>query len=369
MRNKRQKRVKKPRQSVFRRLWRLVERFFDFFGRFFENLSRKWSLSISLKITFAFVAMTWFLVSMLRGFGDMFSFLFTLVGLPLIAIFGNRAVDYLLLPIKDMTTAARDISGLQLNHRLDVREAQDELQDMAITFNLMLDRIETSVSEQKAFISHASHELRTPLSVIDGYANLLDRWGKEEPEVRDEAIQAIKNETSSMKNLIEKLLMISRMDYGTQTVERTEVDVQELIREVVEETMVMEEHTPTFVGNEGTVKAKLDRLMMKELLRILMDNALKYTPVTGTISIKAYDEPSSVQVEIEDTGCGISPVHLPHLFDSFYRADDSRTRRTGGTGLGLAIAKKIVQMHGGEIQVLSELGEGTKFLIVLPKIV
>ena len=312
--------------------------------------------------------MAWFLVNILRGFGEgLFPLLFTVIGLPLIAIFGQRAVNYLLLPIQDMTKAAREISGSQLNKRLDIREAQDELQDMAITFNHMLDRIETSVAEQKAFISHASHELRTPLAVIDGYSNLLVRWGKEEPEIRDEAIQAIRNETASMKSLIEKLLMISRMDYGTQPLDKTAVSVQEIIREVVEESMVVDEFTPTFIGNSGEVTVVADRLLLKELVRILVDNALKYTPVTGKISIKAYEDETRVQIEVSDTGCGIAKEHLPHLFDSFYRADDSRTRGTGGTGLGLAIADKIVSLHRGTISVESTLGEGTHFLIQLPK--
>lgn len=367
MKKKRVKPKKNRIPNFLRRIWHLIERFFDFFGRLFEQLARKWRLSISLKITFTFVILTWFLVNVFRGFGPEASgFFFTIFGLPLIAIFGRRAVDYLLLPIKDMTETAREISGSKLERRIDVGEAQDELQDMAIIFNQMLDRIETSVEEQKAFISHASHELRTPLAVIDGYSNLLDRWGKEDPEVRDEAIVAIKNETVSMKNLIEKLLTISRMDAATRTVERSIVPVQELIREVVEETMMMADNTPTFIGNAEEVIVSADRLLLKEVLRILVDNATKYTPVDGTISLKAFDRPGMALIIIQDTGCGIAPEHLPRLFDSFYRADDSRTRNTGGTGLGLAIAKRIIELHGGTISVQSEEGDGTRFTIELP---
>lgn len=359
------KRIKPKKPNFLRRGWRRIEDFFEFVGHIFEGIARKFRLSISIKITFAFVAITWFNVKILRVFGLDRS-LFVFVGLPLIAIFGRRAVDYLLLPIKDMTNSAREISGSKLGRRLDVSEAQDELQDMAIIFNQMLDRIETSVEEQKAFISHASHELRTPLAVIDGYSNLLDRWGKEDPTVRDEAIEAIKNEASSMKNLIEKLLMISRMDSATKTIEPSLVDIQALIKEVVEETMLMSPESPTFIGNAEPLSLPVDRLLLKEVLRILVDNAVKYTPSDGAISLKAFDRPGWGLIIIQDTGCGVDPEHLPHLFDSFYRADDSRTRHTGGTGLGLAIAKRIINLHGGVISVDSEPGLGTRLTIELP---
>ena len=156
------------------------------------------------------------------------------------------------------------------------------------------------------------------------------------------------------------------MDAATRTVERSIVPVQELIREVIEETMMMTDNTPAFIGNAEEVNVSADRLLLKEVLRILVDNATKYTPVDGTISLKAFDRPGMALIIIQDTGCGISPEHLPRLFDSFYRADDSRTRNTGGTGLGLAIAKRIIELHGGTISVQSEEGDGTRFTIELP---
>lgn len=354
------------RPKLHKRLWRRIEIVFDFFGQMLEKLSRKWRLSISFKITFTFVVMIYFIVRIMASFGSLFTQLFTFAGLPLIAYFGHRAVKYLLQPIDEMNQKAKAISGSDLSTRLDVREAQDELRDMAITFNSMLERIEGSMNDQKAFIAHASHELRTPLAVIDGYGNLLDRWGKDDPEVRDEAIEVIKKEAAGMKNLVEKLLLMTRMEQGRAKLEQSRFDLQKLIHEVVEETQLVSKKNHVFIGARHEVMFTGDAQLMKELLRILMDNAEKYTPAGGEISVKAMEEHGAIRIIIHDKGPGIDEKHLPHLFEAFYRADDSRTRETGGTGLGLSIAKQIVERHGGTIRVVSAPGEGTLFSLYFP---
>lgn len=362
------KKNKQKKPKLHQRIWRRIELIFDFFGQTLEKLSRKWRLSISFKITFTFVVMVYFIVRILESFGSLFGQLFVFVGLPLVWVFGNRAVKYLLQPIDEMNQKAKAISGSDLSTRLDVREAQDELRDMAITFNSMLERIERSMTEQKAFISHASHELRTPLAVIDGYGNLLDRWGKDDPAVRDEAIEAIKREAAGMKSLVEKLLLMTRMERGGATLEHTEFDVQKIIHEVVEETQLVSQKDHRFLGSRDQVMFTGDIQLIKELFRILMDNAEKYTPQGGEIRFKATALEDRVKVTIQDSGQGIEQKHLPHLFDAFYRADDSRTRATGGTGLGLSIARQIVEIHHGTIRVTSAPGEGTLFTMEFPNL-
>jgi two-component system, OmpR family, sensor histidine kinase ArlS len=279
---------------------------------------------------------------------------------------GSRVSRRLLLPVKKMTETVKSISVKDLNTRLDVRGSKDELKDLAKTFNDMLDRLQSSYELQNQFVSDASHELRTPIAVIQGYANLLDRWGKEDRAVLEESITAIKSESESMKILIEQLLFLARSDKHTQKVEMTDFKVNELIDEIVKETKVIDsKHEILNLYNE-VLTINGDRNLLKEALRVFIDNSIKYTDETGVIKINSFTRNKQLIIEIEDTGCGISKEDLPHIFDRFYRADKSRTKGTGGTGLGLSIAKLIILKHRGNIEVQSKLGWGTKISILLP---
>ncbi len=279
---------------------------------------------------------------------------------------GSRVSKRLLLPVKKMTETVKNISVKDLNTRLDVRGSKDELKDLAKTFNDMLDRLQRSYELQNQFVSDASHELRTPIAVIQGYANLLDRWGKEDKAVLEESIAAIKSESESMKRLVEQLLFLARSDKYTQKVEMADFKINELIDEVVKETKIIDTtHQILNQYNEALIIYG-DRGLLKEALRIFIDNSIKYTEAAGVIKINSYSKNKKLVLEIEDTGVGISKEELPYIFDRFYRADKSRTKETGGTGLGLSIAKWIVLKHMGTIEVQSKLGWGTKICIMLP---
>lgn len=284
----------------------------------------------------------------------------------IILIAGSRASRKTLRPIETMTRTVENITINALDTRLDIRGSQDELKDLARTVNGMLDRIQQSYEQQNQFVSDASHELRTPISVIQGYANMLDRWGKNDQQVLKESISALKTESEDMKDLVEKLLFLARADKNTQKIEIENFYINELVEEVIKETKLIDDtHEITSCKNECALLSG-DRKLVKEALRIVIDNSIKYTPDGGKIKIDSILSDKKVMISVEDTGAGISKEDLPHIFDRFYRADKSRTRQTGGTGLGLSIAKWIILKHNGSINVQSQVNAGTKVDILLP---
>ena len=241
-----------------------------------------------------------------------------------------------------------------------------ELQGLEAAINDLLNRTQESYREQTRFVSDASHELRTPIAVIQGYANMLDRWGKDDPEVRQEAINAIRAEATSMEALVEQLLFLARGDNNTQAVEMQSLDLSRLADAVYRETCLLE----TGRTISGDIAPGLfcwgDPGLIKQAVRVLVDNAVKYTPEGGAVTIRLAPAGEQLVLSVTDTGPGIAPEELPRIFERFYRSDQSRARETGGTGLGLPIAAWIAARHGGSIRVTSAEGVGTRFSLLLP---
>ena len=259
-----------------------------------------------------------------------------------------------------------EINATHLDQRVSVSGTQRELQTLARAINAMLDRIDEAYRSQARFVSDASHELRTPIAVIQGYANLLNRWGKDDPATRQEAIDAIRAEADSMKELVEQLLFLARGDNDSMHIQMEMFDLTEVAAEVLKETEMIDQ-THTFAARwEGAVPVRADVGLTKQALRILVDNAIKYTAAGGRITLSAGAKDGLARLSVQDEGQGIDAESLPHIFDRFYRTDESRARQTGGTGLGLAIAKWIVDRHGGWFEVRSWPGVGTRMTIVLP---
>ncbi|NLT15007.1 MAG: HAMP domain-containing protein [Clostridiales bacterium] len=257
------------------------------------------------------------------------------------------------------------INAARLDTRIQVDETQDELKNLARAINSMLDRINESYRAQVRFVSDASHELRTPISVIQGYANLLDRWGKNDEKTLQESINAIKDEAANMKDLIEQLLFLARGDNNTIMLQAETFNLSDLIREVCGETRMIDT-SHEFETRLGDAWVSADRALIKQAARILVDNAVKYTDPGGQITLSTALEDGRAKLKVTDTGIGIPPEIVPRIFDRFYRADESRARATGGSGLGLSIAKWITSRHGGFMEVLSREGIGTKISIALP---
>lgn len=279
---------------------------------------------------------------------------------------GSRASKRMLKPVEQMTTIVKNITINALDTRLDISGSQDELKELAETFNSMLDRIQQSYEQQNQFVSDASHELRTPIAVIQGYANLLSRWGKNDQVVMEESIESIKSESKNMQNLIDKLLFLARGDNDIQKLETENFYLDELLEEVIKETRLINDTHQIICTTNPSIFINADRKLLKEALRVFIDNSIKYTPSGGKVEIGSHTQYSQAVIVIEDTGVGISNEDLPHIFNRFYRADKSRTKQTGGTGLGLAIAKWIITKHQGKINVESEVNAGTKVTLHLP---
>ena len=287
----------------------------------------------------------------------------------LVSVFlGYFTTKKMLSPINQITETAREISFSDLDRRLSVRGPDDELKKLALTFNSMLDRLESSFKSQKQFVSDASHELRTPISVIKGYVDLLDRWGKEKEEVRDEAIEAIKDETENMKQLIENLLLLARGDDSELIKEEKIFDFNQLITDIIKDFKLMEDKISINFKESAQISFYGDPNLFKQLIRIFVENAVKFTSGRGEIELKiAKLNKNKFYFSIEDNGPGIEKDNLENVFDRFYQADKSRSRKKEGSGLGLAIAKQIVESYDGDIEVESSPGEGARFTVILPR--
>lgn len=281
-------------------------------------------------------------------------------------IIGAVTSRKMLRPIYHMTRTARSISAGDLDTRLDPVDSHDELKELAATFNEMLDRIQSSFEQQNVFVSDASHELRTPIAVIQGYANLLQRWGKENPEVLEESIQAIKGEADYMKELVEKLLFLASADKKKQHIEIAPVDLRDLLEEVVRESQLIDSNHHISSAINDNISLNGDRALLKQALRIFVDNSRKFTPSGGFIKLNGSIKGENAVITVEDNGCGIAADDLPFIFNRFYKSDKSRTREGSGVGLGLSIAKWIIDQHRGELKAESTPQQGTKIILSLP---
>lgn len=260
------------------------------------------------------------------------------------------------------------ISNLKVDSMEDGIHMHDkELQEIETALNDLLGRIRSSYKQQVQFVSDASHELRTPIAVIQGYVNMLDRWGKDDAAVLEESIEAVKNEANHMQKLVEQLLFLARGDSNRQSLDMKSHALNAILREVYEESLMIDEAHAYRFEELGKAQVYGDFDMLKQSARILVDNAAKYTAQGGEIAICVGLQKGGLPFySVQDDGIGIAPDDVPHVFDRFYRADSARSSRTGGTGLGLSIAKWIVDKHGGYYEIISREGLGTRFSVVFP---
>lgn len=272
--------------------------------------------------------------------------------------------QFMLKPIRSITDRIDDVTGDNLSARLDQVDSQDELKELTNRINEMLDNLEQSFVRQQNFVADASHELKTPISVIQGYSNMLKRWGKDDPKILEEGIEAIARESENMKRIIEQLLFLARL--GNFSMNAARFNLVEVVSEIAESyKMVDFTHAITFKRKEDAITVETDKNLLTECVRALVDNAIKYTPNGGKITVGCEMNGEHAEITVSDTGIGIKQEDLPHIFERFYRCDKARGREKGSSGLGLSIAKSIVETMGGEISVTSELGKGTEFVIKL----
>lgn len=269
--------------------------------------------------------------------------------------------------IKDLAGIISGIDANKLDSRISIDSSQDELRDLAYALNDMLNRINDSYQSQARFVSDASHELRTPISVIQGYANLLDRWGKKDEKTLQESIDAIKSESENMKDLVEQLLFLARGDSETIQLHKEIFDCCEIADEIIKETQMIDDSHVFQVSFDRPAYINADKQLLKQAIRILIDNSIKFTPTGDEIILRIEKIKDNINIIIQDNGIGIKADDLSKIFERFYRSDESRTRKTGGAGLGLSIAKWIIERHHAHFEILSRVDIGTRITMVFPQ--
>lgn len=306
-----------------------------------------------------------------------------LLGWVLSGFGATRRVRRYLRPIDDIAQVTESISSRGFDeskfHSLEeaidhlggaspdeqLRVGDDDLAGLETAVNNLIVRMHAGYRQQVRFVDDASHELRTPIAVIQGYADMLARWGKTDEKILNESIRAIQTETEHMKALVEHLLFLARGDAGRQELKLEELDLSVLAKEVWEESRMIDDTHEYVLDAAASVPVRADPAMLKQAVRILVDNARKYSPADTRITLRTVTDGVRAGLEVQDNGPGISPEDAPHIFDRFYRADSARTGNVGGSGLGLAIARWIVSRHGGFINLRSYEGVGTRMTISL----
>lgn len=301
-------------------------------------------------------------------------FLFMVVGMLICMLLGYGFAQYFFRPIKHMVDTMNDITEDTLSQsRIVVKStnAEDELTDLSEKINDLLDKMALYVRQQKQFVEDVSHELRTPTAIVEGHLKLLNRWGKDDPQVLDESLSASLNEITRMKTLVQEMLDLSRAEQVQMHYKNEITPIREVVEQVFHNFDMLYEDFSFFFDDDLDEERYINiyRNHLEQILVILLDNAVKYSTNRKEIHISVSETLSRVQIAIQDFGEGMSQEDQQRIFNRFYRVDKARSREKGGHGLGLSIAKELLEGYKGDISVESVLGHGTVFRIQLPFIV
>jgi heavy metal sensor kinase len=272
-----------------------------------------------------------------------------------------------LAPVDRMAADADQITANRLDRRLDIPNPNDELGRLGATLNGMIGRLERSFEEIRRFTADAAHELRTPLTVMRNVAEVALRSPRP-PEQYCRVLGDMLEEVERLTRLAEQLLFLCREDAGLVPLSATMMRLDDLLREAVEHMGVVAEAKGLTLECPHLAVCPLrgDADRLRRLLFNLLDNAIKFTPPGGMVTVTLERSDSEARVIVEDAGVGIPPEHLPHVFERFYRVDPARNGEVEGTGLGLAIARSVAEAHGGSIEMESTVGVGTRAILTLP---
>lgn len=272
-----------------------------------------------------------------------------------------------LKPVDIITRSAQKITAENLGLRLEVANPRDEIGRLAETFNDTLERLENAFTRIRQFSADVSHELRTPLTILRGETEVGLRWAKEPEEFR-ELFQSNLEEINRMSKIIECLLDLSRAEEGGMRLELAEVDLADVLEGLVQQARLIDPGKGLRIGfaAEEPVVVRGDWLKLRQVFMNLIDNAVKYTPAGGEISVALDTNGGLARVAVIDSGAGIPAADLSHIFERFYRVDKARNRADGGVGLGLSLARTFIEAHGGRIEVVSEIDKGSVFTVYLP---
>lgn len=293
------------------------------------------------------------------------------VGLPIavsVAVAGGFVlVRRALRPVDRLAHKAAEITQHNLSERLPVMRTGDELERLSLSLNLMISRLQDAINSSKQFVADASHELRTPLAVLRGELEALAQDAQLKPHTR-ETLGSMLEEVDRLADIVEGLLALSRLDTGEAQVERVRFDLAELAVTTADQMSLLAEdkHISVVCEAAAPVFIQGDRARLKQVVVNLLDNAIKYTPDGGRITLKVTQENGSAVLDVMDDGIGIPAEALPHVFKRFFRVDGSRSRDRGGAGLGLSIVKSICDAHGARVEVSSSQGHGSRFRVHQP---
>jgi two-component system OmpR family sensor kinase len=287
----------------------------------------------------------------------------TLVALVLATVSGGAIVKGALAPVSKISRTARSIeASSDLSQRVGYSGPRDEIGELATTFDHMIEHLDRVFQSQRYFVADASHELRGPLTVIRGNLDLLKR--KLDEKERQESLNAMERESIRMSKITDDLLFLAEVESG-QLEQKRKVSLKEIVLGELERAKSLAIERKIIVDHKENLVVRGDAQRLRQLLANLVDNAIKYTPDHGTITLSLFRDDSWARMEVTDTGIGIAPDHLPHIFDRFYRVDKVRSRTSSGIGLGLAIVKGIAEQHGGKVTVTSKPGKGSTFTVWL----
>ena len=310
-------------------------------------------------------------ISQKEGLLARYRFWFCVILLGTFAIFpllGYQIARHGIRPVEEMATTARHISSTNLRERILPEGYPFELASLASTFNQMLDRLEESFERISRFSADIAHDLRTPVNNIRGEAEVALARARTAGEYR-EVIESFLEEAVRLSDLIGDLLFLARSESPLTHIRREPVDVAELlggVQEYYEASAADGGVSLSTTVADKPVIAELDRTLLQRAVGNLVSNALANTPPGGAVVMGTRADPSTICIEVSDTGVGIPAEALPKVFDRFFRVDSSRSQGSGGTGLGLAIVQSIVQLHGGNVQIWSQPGEGTRVTLHMP---
>jgi heavy metal sensor kinase len=280
---------------------------------------------------------------------------------------GSLLVKRALLPVDRIASSAERISSENLAERLPVPQTADELERLSLALNHMIERLEQAFQHSRRFVADASHELRTPLTVLRGELESVVQQPHLNAEWRERLGSALE-EVLRLSNIVEGLFAISRLDAGEAAAEWAQFDLAELASSTADQMALLAEdkHIRVQCAASKEVWVRGDRARLKQVVVNLLDNAIKYTPEGGSVTLTVSSQNSHACLEVADNGIGIPAAALPRVFERFFRVDKARSREAGGAGLGLSIAQSIVTAHHGQIQASSAPGQGSRFRMELP---
>lgn len=295
------------------------------------------------------------------------SLIATLVGLLVLLVVSNASSKRVLRPLSAVSNSAKNITSRRLDYRIPEPDSDDEIRVLVCSLNEMLSRLDHSFKHQKQFASDASHELRIPLTIMMGYLDLLKKFGTEDRVFLAESLSVIEDETQNMKKLIDKLLFTARVGDGKVSVSSTDIDIQKYIEKITYESTLLYPMYQFTGSCPETYLFQSDEELLTQVMRGIIENAVKYSPKQSMITIGAEVFNKYIVFYVKDEGAGIASKDIPNLTKRFYRADSDRNRKSGGAGLGLSIADGVIAAMGGQLNFHSTLGVGTTVNILLPK--